>query len=127
MQYEHMLTLYYCKGDFVTMLPTDHTYLSQTAVESVSQIFKALADPTRIRLLYLLSQEECSVNHIAEVLELSQSAVSHQLGFLRNIRLVRHRREGNMLFYSCDDEHVISLLSQAIDHAVHHEGRDGLA
>lgn len=109
------------------MIQSEHTFLSANTVESVSQIFKALADPTRIRLLYLLSQEECSVNHIAEVLELSQSAVSHQLGFLRNIRLVKHRREGNMLFYSCDDEHVISLLKQAIDHAEHHEGGDSHA
>lgn len=101
------------------MKAADHVFLSPSTVDTVAQIFKALADPTRIRLLYLLSQEECSVNHIAEVLELSQSAVSHQLGFLRNIRLVKHRRDGNMLFYSCDDEHVISLLTQAIDHAEH--------
>lgn len=109
------------------MKQSEHAFLSAAAVESVSQIFKALADPTRIRLLYLLSQEECSVNHIAEVLEMSQSAISHQLGFLRNIRLVKHRREGNMLFYSCDDEHVISLLKQAIDHAGHLEGGDSHA
>ena len=109
------------------MKQSEHTFLTNAVVDNVSQIFKALADPTRIRLLFLLSQEECSVNHIAEVLEMSQSAISHQLGFLRNIRLVKHRREGNMLFYSCDDEHVISLLSQAIDHAEHLEGGDSHA
>lgn len=103
------------------MKPNEHAFLSPDTVETVSQIFKALADPTRIKLLYLLSQEECSVGHIAEVLDLSQSAVSHQLGFLRNIRLVKHRREGNMLFYSCDDDHVLSLLNQAVRHAAHHE------
>ncbi|GIO84800.1 HTH-type transcriptional repressor CzrA [Paenibacillus faecis] len=97
----------------------EHAFLTEEEVESVSQIFKALSDPTRIRLLYLLSQEECSVNHIAEVLDMSQSAVSHQLSFLRNRRLVKKRREGNMLFYSCDDEHVISLLHQAINHCEH--------
>ncbi|MBW5446880.1 metalloregulator ArsR/SmtB family transcription factor [Cohnella sp. CFH 77786] len=104
------------------MKPSDHTFLDPETIETVSQTFKALADPTRIKLLYLLSQEECSVGHIAEVLELSQSAVSHQLGFLRNIRLVKHRREGNMLYYSCDDGHVISLLYQAIRHTEHCEG-----
>lgn len=97
----------------------EHAFLTEEEVESVSQIFKALSDPTRIRLLYLLSQEECSVNHIAEVLDMSQSAVSHQLSFLRNRRLVKKRRESNMLFYSCDDEHVISLLHQTINHCEH--------
>ncbi len=104
------------------MKATDHAFLSPEMAQKVSQTFKALADPTRIKILYLLSQEECSVTHISEVLEMSQSAVSHQLGFLRNIQLVKHRRKGNMLFYSCDDEHVISLLLQAIDHNSHHSG-----
>ncbi|WP_416367261.1 ArsR/SmtB family transcription factor [Paenibacillus sanfengchensis] len=103
----------------MTLEAKEHAFLTEEEVESVSQIFKALSDPTRIRLLYLLSQEECSVNHIAEVLDMSQSAVSHQLSFLRNRRLVKKRREGNMLFYSCDDDHVISLLHQAINHCEH--------
>ena len=85
--------------------------------EDMAMMFKALADPTRIKILYLLSQEECSVSHIAEVLEMSQSAVSHQLSLLRNLRLVKFRREANTVYYSCDDEHVISLLKQAIQHA----------
>lgn len=101
------------------MKTNEHHYLSADTVEQVSQIFKALSDPTRIKILYLLSQETCSVTHIAEVLEMSQSAVSHQLGFLRNIRLVKFQRDGNMLYYSCDDEHVISLLKQAIHHVEH--------
>jgi DNA-binding transcriptional ArsR family regulator len=96
-----------------------HTFLQAETVEYVSQIFKALADPTRIRILHLLSEEECSVNHITDVLGLSQSAVSHQLGMLRNLRLVKHRREGNTINYSCDDNHVISLLKQAISHCEH--------
>lgn len=97
----------------------EHVFLTEEEVETVSQIFKALSDPTRVRILYLLSQEECSVNHIAELLEMSQSAVSHQLSFLRNMRLVKKRRDGNMLFYSCDDDHVISLLTQAVNHCDH--------
>jgi ArsR family transcriptional regulator, zinc-responsive transcriptional repressor len=101
------------------MNANQHLHLSPHIIENASLIFKALSDPTRIRILYLLSQEECSVNHIAEVLDLSQSAVSHQLGMLRNMRLVRFRREGKTLIYSCDDEHVISLLRQAIDHSNH--------
>ncbi|MNI04276.1 HTH-type transcriptional repressor CzrA [compost metagenome] len=97
----------------------NHEFLATTTVEHVSQIFKALADPTRIKILHLLAQEECSVNHIAEVLDMSQSAVSHQLSFLRSIRLVKFQRAGNTFYYTCDDEHVISLLKQAIHHAEH--------
>ncbi len=98
----------------------DHSFLTSAAVEEVSQIFKTLSDPTRIRILYMLSQEECSVNHIAEALDMSQSAVSHQLSLLRTLRLVKTRRSGTAIMYSCDDAHVISLLCQAIDHAGHH-------
>lgn len=96
-----------------------HHFLSEETVLNTSLIFKALADPTRIKILYLLSQEECSVNHIAEVLEMSQSAVSHQLSYLRNMRLVTYRREGRTLYYTYKDEHVITLLKQAIEHAQH--------
>lgn len=97
----------------------EHLFLSAECLEEITQIFKILSDPTRVRILYLLSQEECSVNHIAEVLGLSQSAVSHQLSHLRAHRLVKSRRDGKIIYYSCDDEHVISLLHQVIDHVQH--------
>ncbi|WP_404451226.1 metalloregulator ArsR/SmtB family transcription factor [Virgibacillus necropolis] len=85
----------------------------------VSQTFKALGDPTRIRILHLLFHKEYSVNGIAENLHLRQSTVSHQLRFLKNLRLVKYRREGTTLFYSHDDEHVMNMLKQTIDHASH--------
>ncbi|MFJ8246547.1 ArsR/SmtB family transcription factor [Peribacillus asahii] len=94
----------------------DHFFLSPNTVDEASRIFKALADPTRIKILYLLSQEECSVNHITEVLDMTQSAVSHQLSFLRNLRLVKYRREGNTFYYTYDDEHVITILNQVLSH-----------
>lgn len=86
----------------------------------VTQTFKALSDPTRLRILYLLFQGEHSVNEIAEKLSLVQSTVSHQLRFLKNLRLVKFRREGTTLFYSYDDEHVMSIIAQTIDHSNHH-------
>lgn len=97
----------------------DHSFLKPQTVEQVAQTFKALADPTRVRILYMLSQEECSVNHLTEVLDITQSAVSHQLSLLRTMRLVKYRREGTTMLYSCDDNHVISLLNQAIHHIEH--------
>ena len=75
----------------------------------VSQTFKALSDPTRIRILNLLCKGEHSVNDIAESLNLSQSSVSHQLRFLKNLRLVKFRRAGTTLYYSEDDEHIMNL------------------
>lgn len=96
-----------------------HEFLSPETVGDVARTFKALADPTRIKILHLLSQEECSVGHIAELLQLSQSAVSHQLAFLRNLRLVKNRREGQTLYYTYDDEHVITILKQMIHHTLH--------
>lgn len=86
----------------------------------VSQTFKALSDPTRIRILHLLFEGEHSVNEIAEKLSLLQSTVSHQLRFLKNLRLVKFRREGTSLFYSCDDDYVMDILKQTIEHANHH-------
>lgn len=94
----------------------DHAFLPAETVEEASRIFKALADPTRIKILYLLSQEECSVGHITEVLNMTQSAVSHQLSILRNLRLVKYRREGTTLYYTYDDEHVINILNQVLTH-----------
>lgn len=96
-----------------------HSFLAPETIDKASRIFKALGDPTRIKILYLLSEEECSVTHIAEVLEMSQSAVSHQLSLLRTLRLVTYRREGNTFLYTYDDDHVITLLRQVINHIEH--------
>lgn len=94
--------------------------LDEETLFMVSQTFKALSDPTRLRILHLLFQGEHSVNEIAEKLTLLQSTVSHQLRFLKNLRLVKFRREGTTLFYTHDDEHVIELLKKSIEHASHH-------
>lgn len=93
--------------------------LNEEILAAVAQIFKALSDPTRIRILYLLSQGDRSVSEIAERLEMQQSAVSHQLSFLKNLNLVKGRREGKTVYYAEADEHVMNLLGQAIDHARH--------
>ncbi|MBM7599842.1 DNA-binding transcriptional ArsR family regulator [Virgibacillus halotolerans] len=93
--------------------------LDEETLFVVSQTFKALGDPTRIRILHLLFNREYAVNEIAETLELRQSTVSHQLRFLKNLRLVKYRRAGTTLFYSHDDEHVMLMLKQMIDHACH--------
>ena len=97
-----------------------HDELDEETLFIVSQTFKALSEPTKIRILHLLTEKEVSVNEIAERLGLLQSTVSHQLRFLKNLRLVKYRREGTSLYYSHDDEHVMNVLEQTIDHARHH-------
>lgn len=97
----------------------EHKELNEETLFTVSQIFKALSDPTRIRILYLLLKKECSVNEIAELLSLSQSNVSHQLRLLQNVRLVKYKREGTSHIFSPDDTHVMSILAQAIYHVEH--------
>jgi DNA-binding transcriptional ArsR family regulator len=94
----------------------EHSFLSPQTVEEASRILKAISDPTRMKILYLLFQEECSVGHMVEVLGVSQSAISHQLTHLRHLRLVKYRREGNTYFYTYDDEHVVEILHQVIQH-----------
>lgn len=93
--------------------------LDEETLFVVSQTFKALGDPTRIRILHLLFDKEYAVNEIADKLHLRQSTVSHQLRFLKNLRLVKYRRQGTTLFYAHDDEHVMDMLRQTIEHACH--------
>ena len=86
------------------------------AVQGLAETFSALSDPTRVRILDVRSHGELCVCDLAAVLGLSQSAVSHQLRLLRGIRLVRPRREGRIVFYSLDDQHIISIFKQTLQH-----------
>ncbi|QQE77767.1 metalloregulator ArsR/SmtB family transcription factor [Alicyclobacillus sp. SO9] len=95
--------------------------LHDTEVLSLSQSFKALADPTRIRILSNLIRRELCVCDLAEILGMTQSAVSHQLRTLRMMRIVKNRREGNTVYYTCDDAHITGLLQLGIDHIKHIE------
>jgi DNA-binding transcriptional ArsR family regulator len=86
------------------------------AVRGLAETFSALGDPTRVRILDALSHGELCVCDLAAVLRLSQSAVSHQLRLLRGLRLVRPRREGRVVFYDLDDQHIISIFRQTLQH-----------
>jgi DNA-binding transcriptional ArsR family regulator len=85
-------------------------------VEGLAATFRVLGDPTRVRILDALSGGELCVCDIAELVEISESAVSHQLRLLRGMRLVRPRRAGRLVYYSVDDQHIIELLRQALSH-----------
>ena len=86
------------------------------AVQGLADTFSALGDPTRVRILDALSHGELCVCDLAAVLRLSQSAVSHQLRLLRGMRLVRPRRDGRVVFYSLDDQHIMSIFKQTLQH-----------
>jgi ArsR family transcriptional regulator len=88
---------------------------------SLAELFGALADPTRIRLIAALDSHELCVGDLAATVGLSHSATSHQLRSLRELGLVRTRREGRTIYYALDDEHVRTLYRQALDHVGHGE------
>jgi len=90
--------------------------LPDVAVERISDTFKALSDPTRLKIVLSLLQSELCVCEIAEAVGISQSAVSHQLRKLKDMRLVKRRKSSKMVFYSLDDEHILKLLTECINH-----------
>ena len=82
----------------------------------LSETFKVLSDPTRLRIVLVLSREELCVCDIAALLSMTDSAISHQLRMLRSLRLVKYRRNGRMAYYSLDDEHIEDLTRIAMRH-----------
>ncbi|MCR4434542.1 MAG: metalloregulator ArsR/SmtB family transcription factor [Clostridiales bacterium] len=88
-------------------------------ITRLSEVFKALGDPTRLKIIYALSKFEMCVCDIAEVLDMSQSAISHQLRLLRTLKLVKHRKEGKSVIYSLDDDHILQLFNQGMEHVRH--------
>ena len=90
--------------------------LPPTEIDKLAQFFKACADPTRLRILLALHQEEMCVCDLAAFLGVSESAVSHQLRLLRQMDLVANRREGPVLYYRLTDTHVSQVVLVALDH-----------
>ena len=88
-------------------------------IEKVSRIFKLLSDVTRLKILLTLEQGERNVTAIAEVVQMEQAAVSHQLKLLKDNRMVKARREGKTVFYRLDDQHVFDILEETLEHTRH--------
>ncbi len=85
----------------------------------LSNVFKALSDPTRLKIIYILSISPLCVCDMANILGMTQSAISHQLRFLRDLNLVKFKRNGKLVIYSLDDDHVLGLFKQGLDHIRH--------
>ena len=86
------------------------------ALYDLAELFRVFADSTRVKILYALFESELCVGDIAQLLNLSQSSVSHQLRILKSSKLVKFRREGKAIFYSLDDDHVRSIIALGMEH-----------
>ena len=84
--------------------------------EQIAQLFKGFADPTRVHILTLLQEGELCVNDIAHAVGLTQSAVSHQLSMLKQLHLIKYRRDGKNLLYCLADDHVRTILKMGLEH-----------
>ncbi|MGO1369236.1 MAG: ArsR/SmtB family transcription factor [Senegalia sp. (in: firmicutes)] len=94
-------------------LPKDNCLLN------LADFFKVFGDPTRIKIIYALYESEMCVCDIAELLSMSQSAISHQLRSLKDKGVVKYRKEGRTVFYSLDDEHIYEILNSGLKHICH--------
>ena len=88
----------------------------EESLYDLAELFKVFGDTTRIRILYVLFESEMCVCDIAEILNMTQSAISHQLRVLKQARLVRNRREGKQIYYFLADDHVRTIIGQGMDH-----------
>ena len=93
--------------------------LQESTSSHLADLFSALSDPTRLRIISVLLESEMNVGDIAAQLAMTESAVSHQLRGLRYMRLVRSRKNGRQVFYSLDDDHVAKLYRMGLDHVEH--------
>ena len=99
--------------------PINLDHLSDQVINSMAESFKALGDPTRLQILTLLFKGERCVSDLADHMNVTQSAVSHQLRLLRNLDIVRFRREGREVFYALADDHVREIFMLTLEHILY--------
>ena len=87
-------------------------------LEQIAELFKAFGDPTRVHILSLLVEKKLCVGAIAEAVDISQSAISHQLRILKQMHLIKFRREGKNIWYSLADDHVRTILQMGLEHVL---------
>lgn len=103
-------------GHDVIIKDIQQNIIQDTDLYLMVDLFKVLSDPTRIKILYAISKHEICVNDIAQILNMTQSAVSHQLKNLKQAALIKSRREGQTIYYRLSDDHVHLFFNQALDH-----------
>jgi DNA-binding transcriptional ArsR family regulator len=90
--------------------------IERAIADKLSETFKALSDPTRIKIIYALSKKRLCVCDLSAALNMSQSAISHQLRTLRNLKLVKYDKIGKSVYYSLDDEHILHMFNKCLEH-----------
>lgn len=95
------------------------TSLDPPTSARVAELFRTLGDASRVRILSVLASGEANVGTLAQAVGISASAVSHHMRVLRQMRLVRGRKEGRQVFYHLDDDHVFDLFQRGVDHVLH--------
>ena len=98
---------------------TNRMNLDERSSHDVAELFRTLSDPSRVRIIAALLDGELNISAIVEAVGLSQSAVSHQMRSLRQMRIVRGRKVGRQVFYCLDDEHITDLFRQGLEHIRH--------
>lgn len=107
-----------CDGQHIHNHIQENVIPEEEKLYQLADLFKIFGDPTRIRILYALSASELCVCDIAELLGMTQSAISHQLRVLKQSHLVKFRRDGKTIFYSLSDNHVATILNQGLEHVI---------
>lgn len=111
-----------CSGNFVeeeVLSKIKKELDEENGIHSLAKIYKALGDPSRLKIVYVLSKSPLCVCDIATLLDMTQSSISHHLRILRDLNLVKYKREGKLVIYSLDDDHVLRLLEEGIEHTKH--------
>jgi ArsR family transcriptional regulator, lead/cadmium/zinc/bismuth-responsive transcriptional repressor len=96
--------------------PSDFAVLDEHTAAHVAELFRAFSDTSRVRILYALIDHELNVSALAEMVGVSESAVSHHMRGLRQMRLVQARRDGKEVYYRIEDPHIIALFQQGVEH-----------
>ena len=99
-----------------TVQKVNETMPPEEEMQDLAEFYKVFGDATRLKILYVLMCSEMCVYDIANLVGMSQSAISHQLRILKQMDLVKNRREGKTIFYSLADSHIVTILSQGLDH-----------
>lgn len=108
-----------CLGTEISLAQVEQARIADNQAIGMAELFKALGDPTRVKIIYALVDQELCVHDLCVVLNMAQSAVSHQLRYLRNVRMVKRRKAGKTVYYSLDDEHVKEVFVQTLKHLEH--------
>ncbi|MBB6672707.1 ArsR/SmtB family transcription factor [Cohnella nanjingensis] len=108
-----------CHGTEADLRTIRAQMLDEPSIAEMAEWFKALGDPTRVKLIGALLQQELCVHDLSVLLEMGQSAVSHQLRYLRNVRMVKRRKVGKTVYYSLDDAHIAEIFHVTYEHLKH--------